>query len=323
MRFSRVMVMAVLAISLWATSVSAQAKQAKRETPPLGTNPNPVGRTSPPPKPNPPPPPPKKKQAASKQPASKRPDGKDAAQRNPDEHPDGRYRHCDDYPYYPYGYGYDPYYYSVPVPYYVPVGPGYGSPNYGGAGYGSSNAGNRSYSSSPSQQADEEPPAPQKLARSTNAQANATAWKSIGFGDALFAKQRYAEAADRYRRASNTAPQLADAWFRRAFALTATGRYDTAVRSINRGLKLDPKWPDTAFEATDALWPDLDAKKEYFTTLEKIAEDKPEDADVQFLVGVHFHVDGQDAKAQKYFARAKRIAGSKDEHIAAFFKSVK
>jgi len=220
------------------------------------------------------------------------------------------------YPYnYAYPYGSEPYYsfypyyyYPVPVPPGIAVGPEAG-PQVGQPFVGGNNV------ALPAQQADDEP---EPKNRPTNARSNATAWKSIGYGDALFAKQRYAEAADRYRRAADTAPQLAEAWFRRALALTATHRYDLAVDSIKRGLKLDPKWPKLAFDGKDSLWTDAEAKNEYFATLAKLAAENPADPNILFLVGVHFHVDGQEEQARKYFNRAVRIASNNAEHIDAF-----
>lgn len=50
------------------------------------------------------------------------------------------------------------------------------------------------------------PPAPKKVSeRATNPQANNLAWKFLGYGDALFAEKKYAEASDRYRKASRSA----------------------------------------------------------------------------------------------------------------------
>jgi hypothetical protein len=37
-----------------------------------------------------------------------------------------------------------------------------------------------------------------------------------------------------------------------------------------------------------------------------------------FLVGVHLHFDGQQARAVPFFERAARLAGGNDAHIQAF-----
>jgi tetratricopeptide (TPR) repeat protein len=229
------------------------------------------------------------------------------------------------YPYgyaYGYPYGYQTYYYYYSpylLPVYSPMGPGFGGQGMAqGMGLNRGAADRAAAAPPPPQPAVDEPEPRREATRSTNAHASATAWKYIGYGDALFAKQRYAEAGDRYRRAASTAPQLAEAWFRRALALTATGRYDLAVSSVNRGLKLDPKWPKVVFDASDILWPDAKAKEAYFATLAKLAAENPANQDVLFLVGLHFHIDGQQDQAKKYLTRAQRIAGNDADHIEAF-----
>jgi hypothetical protein len=90
------------------------------------------------------------------------------------------------------------------------------------------------------------------------------------------------------------------------------------VNSVKRGLKLDPKWPKMAFDAKEILWTDVEAKKEYFARLAKLAVENPADADILFLAGVHFHVDGQEEEAKKHFTRALRLAGNNAAHIEAF-----
>ena len=104
-------------------------------------------------------------------------------------------------------------------------------------------------------------PEPKKaVERATNTQANALAWRFIGFGDAQFAAQKFADANQRYRKASQSAPQLADAWFRQGFALSAIGRDDLAVGAINRGLKINPNWAKSGFDLKELYGPDELAK---------------------------------------------------------------
>jgi tetratricopeptide (TPR) repeat protein len=162
------------------------------------------------------------------------------------------------------------------------------------------------------------PPAPQKKLpdRGTNPQSNNLAWKFLGYGDALFGQQKYAEANDRYRKASRNAPQLADAWFRQGFAMAAIGRYDLAVGAIKRGLSLDPTWPKSAFDLKDLYGADEMARNAHLDALAKAAEEKPTDGDLLFMVGVYLHFDGQADRARKFFQRAAEIAG--DDYVKAF-----
>ena len=76
-------------------------------------------------------------------------------------------------------------------------------------------------------------PAPHKPAV-VGTKAMELAWKFISFGDARFGDLKYAEALDRYRRATHEAPTLGDAWFREGFALAGMGNYDQAAKAMRR-----------------------------------------------------------------------------------------
>jgi tetratricopeptide (TPR) repeat protein len=155
-----------------------------------------------------------------------------------------------------------------------------------------------------------EAPEPKKGAqRATNAQAVARAWKFIRFGDARFAQQKYSEANQRYRTASESAPQLADAWFRQAFALLALGRYQQALGAIKRGLRINPNWARSDFNLKQLYADDEMAKNAHRDALAEAAEANPNDADLLFLLGIHLHFDAQADRAQKFFDRAKQLAG--------------
>jgi hypothetical protein len=141
--------------------------------------------------------------------------------------------------------------------------------------------------------------------------------KFIGYGDAQFAKRKYTEALDRYRTASRSAPQLADACFRQGFALAAAGRYDLAATAFKRGLKLDPAWPQSRFNL-DRLLADPAVKTAQFDVMANAVLDKPADPDRLFVLGVHLHFDGQLDRAAILFERAMRAASEENGHIQAF-----
>lgn len=164
-----------------------------------------------------------------------------------------------------------------------------------------------------------EPPEPKKASqRRTNTQSVAQGWRHIHLGDARFAEQKYAEANQRYRTASGSAPQLADAWFRQGLALLALGRYDQAVAAIKRGLKINPNWARSDFNLKELYGADPAAKNAHRDALAEAAEANPNDADPLFLLGVHLHFDGQAARARKFFDRAKELAPDDSEHIRTF-----
>ena len=164
-------------------------------------------------------------------------------------------------------------------------------------------------------------PEPKKaVGRATNAESIARARRFIGFGDAQFAQQKYSAANERYRKAAQSDPQLADAWFRQAFALSAIGRYKQAVAAIQRGLKIDPNWAASGFDLKQLYGFDQLAKEAHLDALAQAAENSPNNADLLFLVGVHLHFDGQSQRAEKFFQRAKELAGDDSAHIQAFMK---
>ncbi|MFZ5832154.1 MAG: hypothetical protein ACOY3P_18885, partial [Planctomycetota bacterium] len=160
--------------------------------------------------------------------------------------------------------------------------------------------------------------APQVALRPISQQALALAWKYIGAGDAHFGVQRYVDANERYRKATNTTPQLADAWFRQSFALAAMGRYDVAVGMIKRGLSLAPDWPQSDFQLAELYDDNNVAKTAHLEALAKKAEEAPRQADLHFLLGVHLYFDGQRDRAQPFFERASQLTAGDRTHITAF-----
>lgn len=162
-------------------------------------------------------------------------------------------------------------------------------------------------------------PEPQKPAeRITNSQTTALAWRFIGFGDAQFVGQKFIDANSRYRKAAQIAPQVADAWFRQGFALSALGRYDQAVTAIKRGLRINPKWATSDFDLQELCGPDRLSVDVRLDELTQAVQQRPNDANLLFLMGVHLHFDGQTEKAEKAFGRAKELTGGDDDHIRVF-----
>ena len=142
--------------------------------------------------------------------------------------------------------------------------------------------------------------------------------KYIGYGDALFAKQKYVEANQRYRTAARSAPQLASVWFRQGFALAAIGRSDQAAAAIKRGLKLDPAWAKSDFNLDQLFGGNAAAKSACLDALTVAVAAKPTDADRLFVLGVFLHFDGEAQRAAATFAQAEQVAGNNLGHIAAF-----
>ena len=85
------------------------------------------------------------------------------------------------------------------------------------------------------------------------------------------------------------------------------------------GLNLDPTWPRSGgFELDDLFADDQPAKNVYLDALVDAAIEKPNDADLSFMAGVHLFFDGRTEEAGEFFERAKRLAGPDAGHIEAF-----
>jgi tetratricopeptide (TPR) repeat protein len=225
--------------------------------------------------------------------------------------------------YYPYAY---PYYYRRPVilpPVVIPAGTLYGPQAVqrfmGVANRPSPPRDVNIIAGPPRDRNRAAPPAKKDLPqRGAHPQALARAWKFIGFGDAHFGNQKYAQALERYRKAARAAPQLADAYFRQGLVQTALGRYAAAVKAIRRGLALEPKWPQSGFQLDELYDENAAAKDAHLEVLAKAAAENPQDADLLFLVGVYLHFDRQAERAAPFFQRAAQLAGAEAGHIRAF-----
>jgi tetratricopeptide (TPR) repeat protein len=296
MKLARLALAAAFLLAAWTSAAWAQLRQ------PLGNNPHPViwggkqqAQPAPPPQRSPPP----QQQHAER-------GHHDSRHRDVDNrfyHAVAHYLRTNAYgwiPYYGYDYGYNyPYYYPYAYsPPYVPATGVYNPPA--------------------ASDLDEPPEESRAQLRATNAASVARAQKFIGYGDALFARGKCAEANDRYRKAAQAAPQLADALFRQGFALAATGRYELAVRAIKRGLALDPKWPQSGF-ALDELYKDnMVDKAKHLEAMAAAAQKRPNDADPLFLIGVCLYFDGQAARAAPFLSLAAQLSGGNAEYVSPF-----
>jgi hypothetical protein len=231
--------------------------------------------------------------------------------------------------YYPPGYVYDPYYvypppyppyspyyWRYPPPVYLPAETLYGPEavkRFMGADRMQSAANPQVIIIGGDDDEDDEPAPPPHNARTVE-----LAWRFIGFGDAHFANQRYADAQQRYRRAAAAAPTVADAYFRQGYALAALGNYDQAARVLKRGLELHPDWARSDFRNDELYGDNQAAKQVHLDALTQAADENPNDADLLFLVGVFLHFDGQRDRALPFFQRAAGIAGAGDDHVRGF-----
>jgi hypothetical protein len=157
--------------------------------------------------------------------------------------------------------------------------------------------------------------------RATNADARARSQRFIVLGDGYFAKQAYSDANSRYKLAQQSAPDMGDGFLRQGFALVAMGRYETAARSLKRGIALSPDWAQSPFRLDQLYGANGLAKAAHVEALAQEALKAPS-SDAMFLLGVMLYFDGQKERAEPFLVRARELAGGDDAHLDGFLHEV-
>lgn len=155
--------------------------------------------------------------------------------------------------------------------------------------------------------ADERKPEP--VLRATNASTRDLAWRFIAFGDQHFKNGKFGDAYQRYRKAAEVMPDLAEAQFRQGIALIASGRYELAAKALRRGLSLDSAWPRSGFRLGDLYQANEQAKAAHVEALAAAAEKDAENPDLFFLLGAALYFDGAPQRALPFFERAAQRSG--------------
>lgn len=148
-----------------------------------------------------------------------------------------------------------------------------------------------------------------------SATARERAIKFLQYGDRHFREGRYREALARYKKATASATDMAEAEFRKAFAEIMMGDLSDATIAIRRGLAKKSTWPDADFAIDDLFG--AAAKAEAYRTLQTRLRATDFDADTHFLLGVMLHFDGQIEAAQAHFVRTIELLG-RAEHARLF-----
>jgi Tetratricopeptide repeat len=155
--------------------------------------------------------------------------------------------------------------------------------------------------------------------RATNAGAKMRAGKFLQFGDALFAKGKYNSALERYREAATAAPDLADSYFREAFALAASSQYESAMRALERGLRMRPNWPDSNFDLSKLYGAEGHlAQGSHREALAAAIEANTHSPDLLVLMGVLLYSDGQRGRSQLFFTRAIELGANAERLLDRF-----
>ena len=159
-----------------------------------------------------------------------------------------------------------------------------------------------------------DPPAPKKV-RATNAASKARAGKFLQSGDVQFAKQKFHQALERYREGSLAAPDLAECFFRQAFAQVAMGQYEAAAKAIQRGLRLKPDWADGQFSLVSLYGAEQHLIKfSHREVLAQAIEQNPQDANLHLLMGAMLYFDGEQQRSRLFFEQAAQL-GANDAHL--------
>lgn len=162
---------------------------------------------------------------------------------------------------------------------------------------------------------------PVKL-RKSSATARARAQQLLAVADADFRAQKYVEAASRYRRATQTAPDLAEAYFRKGQAEIALSRYESAADSCKRALEVDPAWPKSNLRLANLYGGNQAAKAAHVEKLAQQAAANPNDTNLRFLIGIELFFDGQLDRAKKFFQQAAALNPGDDAHLLAFLQEI-
>ncbi len=149
-----------------------------------------------------------------------------------------------------------------------------------------------------------------------NREARQRAWRLIEAGDRNFKEGNFRDALAHYRKSNEVAGELADGYFRTAFAMLALDRWTEATLTIERGLVRNPNWPASGF-VLEELYGSPDAKRDAFRKLQSGKQVSPHNSDVRFLLGVLLHFDGQREAAEAEFRRVIEITG-RGNHARAF-----
>lgn len=151
---------------------------------------------------------------------------------------------------------------------------------------------------------DQDEPAPRPAVNPANAAATARARQFLAFGDERFREQEFSLAYQRYKKAAQAAPDLADAYFRQGLAQIALGRYPSAAAAIKRGLAFQPRWASSDFRLDQLYGDNRLAKNNHLERLADAAANDADNAELIFLVGIELHFDGQAGRARPFFERA-------------------
>jgi hypothetical protein len=127
----------------------------------------------------------------------------------------------------------------------------------------------------------------------------------LELGRRAFAALEYGRAAQRFRQATQVAPDEPTAYRLLAQALFALGKYDDAVEAIHDGMARDPNWPKSRFRPLELYGPNVADYAEQLQRLDDVLKRHPNDAVLLFLSAHQLWFDGRREEARPLFRRAR------------------
>lgn len=140
----------------------------------------------------------------------------------------------------------------------------------------------------------------------------------IAQGDVLFREQKYQQAIERYKTASEMAPDLAEAYWHKGHAYAATKRYELAAASYRRALAIDPDIRRDGFSLAALYGDTAMAKGAHLEAIAGYALERPDSADTFFVLGIFLHYSGEAERAEKFFLRAATLSSPDAAWLAGF-----
>ena len=144
----------------------------------------------------------------------------------------------------------------------------------------------------------------------------------IAQGDMLFREQKYQQAVDRYKSATDMAPDSAEAFWHKGHAYAATNRYELAAASFRRALTLSPDIARGGFSLGKLYGDTLAAKEAHLEAIAASCLENPTSADSYFVLGIFLHYTGEADRAEKFFAKAAELGGPDTKYLAHFVPGI-
>jgi hypothetical protein len=156
------------------------------------------------------------------------------------------------------------------------------------------------------------------VVRISSIESRRKAERYLAEGDTLFRAQKFHSALQKYKLASNSAPDVAETYWRQGHAMIATSNFSLAAGVFKRAIALSDDIGRADFTLDHLYGAAGAAKIVHIEQLAAHALEHSDTSDPYFLIGVTLAYDGQRERAGKFFERAADLAGGSGGHIAAF-----